>query len=409
MPRIDVIIGAGYGDEGKGLTTSYWSTQFPELKKKLVIRFNGGAQAGHTVEVKGKTRNFRHVFSHIGSGSYHEADTYLPEQFIINPLLFKKEVAEIDFLGDVDIYVHPLARVTTPIDMIINQAIEMHRGYTTTKHGSVGVGINETIKRSEVLKYNLNAILIRCEPVEELMKKLQMIRDEWIPIRCGQLGFKLQPQFAELLTDKLLYNFILDCKYFKNQTKIGSSDILYDFDHLIFEGAQGLMLDMDYGKFPYVTHSNTGMKNVNAILNEACISDVRNIWYVTRCYATRHCAGPMANEMDMKPFKGIVDKTNIPNDWQGTLRYSYLDLSSMFDIIAGDEPKGNAKVGYFVTCLDQIAEDDDVYVFDHGDLKNLGPAVQGMTKLLDSFSYHVFDSNIYYSIGPTADDVVLYK
>ena len=409
MPRIDVVIGAGFGDEGKGLTTSYWSSQFPELKKKLVIRFNGGAQAGHTVEVKGKNRNYRHVFSHIGSGSYHEADTYLPEQFIVNPLLFKKELAEIDFLGDATIYVHPLARVTTPIDMIINQAIEVHRGYTATKHGSVGVGINETIKRSEHPKYKLNAILIRCEPVEELMKKLQLIRDEWIPIRCAQLGFKLQPQFAELLTDKLLYNFILDCKWFKNQTQIGSSDILYDFDHLIFEGAQGLMLDMDYGKFPYVTHSNTGMKNVDVILNEACISDVRNIWYVTRCYSTRHGAGPMANEMDMKPFKGIVDKTNVPNDWQGTLRYSYLDIYELFKNVAVDTPAKNVNRGFFITCLDQIAEDDDVFIFDFGELKNLGPSLEGMTNLLKQFASRTINSNVYYSTGPTAEDVVLYK
>ena len=86
--KISVVIGANYGDEGKGLATDYLASQGT---KSLVVRFNGGAQAGHTVVTPD---GCRHVFHHFGSGVFAEADTFLSKFFIVNPILFRTEFEE---------------------------------------------------------------------------------------------------------------------------------------------------------------------------------------------------------------------------------------------------------------------------------------------------------------------------
>ena len=83
---VNVVIGSNFGDEGKGSVTDLLS-----IRKTLNIRFNGGAQAGHTVCY----RNKRHVFHHFGAGSFQGAKTYLSKHFIVNPLIFKKEYEEL--------------------------------------------------------------------------------------------------------------------------------------------------------------------------------------------------------------------------------------------------------------------------------------------------------------------------
>ena len=413
--RIDVVIGSGFGDEGKGLTTAFWSSQFPELKKKLVVRFNGGAQAGHTVVYNGEKLKCRHVFSHLGSGTFQNADTYLSKFFIVNPMLFFKEYQSIEYLPNIKILVSPDARVTTPFDMMMNQALEIYRSANSYKHGSVGVGINETIKRSENSEYDLRVRDIQKLSIKKIFEKVKKIRDEWIPIRLEQLNMQKMPDcfIDALLSNEIIYRYATDCKYFAKRAKLADASMVNDYDHLIFEGAQGLLLDMDYGQFPYVTPSNTGMKNVNEILNDFSIFDDANVWYISRCYLTRHGSGPLKNEIDMLPFKNVDDKTNVTNKWQDSLRFSYLDVSAMLRAVCFDgmPSKSNRRlnVGYFITCLDQIAQDDDVFVFNEDELVNLGPGVDGMTALLNIFAKRTVNSNVYYSKGPTIEDVILYK
>ena len=90
MTNIIAVIGAGYGDEGKGLFTDYFANQHND---SIICRSNGGAQAGHTVVTP---NGIRHVFSHLGAGSFSDKPTFLSEHFICNPLLFKKEYITID-------------------------------------------------------------------------------------------------------------------------------------------------------------------------------------------------------------------------------------------------------------------------------------------------------------------------
>ena len=122
------VIGANWGDEGKGLMTDYHSDE-----NTLVIRFNGGPQAGHTVH----RWPLRHEFHHFGAGTLAGASTFLSKHFLNNPVLYFEELKILhakDF--EPAVFVHPDGLVTTPWDMMINQMIEEHRG--TARHGSCG-------------------------------------------------------------------------------------------------------------------------------------------------------------------------------------------------------------------------------------------------------------------------------
>ena len=146
MKKAYAVIGANFGDEGKGLMTDLFCRTGGSV---INIRSNGGAQAGHTVCT---SDGRRHVFSHIGSGSFAGADTYLSGYFILNPMLFSKEAAVLGKdTGNIFIDRHCI--VTLPCDMLINQFVETARG--KSRHGSCGVGIFETIVRNRDSRYAL--------------------------------------------------------------------------------------------------------------------------------------------------------------------------------------------------------------------------------------------------------------
>jgi adenylosuccinate synthase len=132
-----------------------------------------------------------------------------------------------------------------------------------------------------------------------------------------------------------------------------SDDVLYTIHpHLVFEGAQGLLLDEHTGQFPYVTRSNTGLTNVVKL---APVDEALNVWYVTRAYLTRHGAGPMVGE-DSSVGDGVVDLTNKPNDWQGSLRFAPLDPYAVLANICRDVNACGRQVvvNVVVTCCDQV-------------------------------------------------------
>src|SRR5262249_8795597 len=110
-----VVIGAGYGDEGKGLMTDALAASFGPAA--TVVRFNGGAQAGHTVTL---ASGRRHVFHHIGSGTLAGVRTFLSRFFVANPILFGPEIAALKSAGVTPrIMIDPDAPITTPYDMMI--------------------------------------------------------------------------------------------------------------------------------------------------------------------------------------------------------------------------------------------------------------------------------------------------
>lgn len=350
-----VIIGAGFGDEGKGLLTDFHAASFGA--GCVVVRFNGGAQAGHTVVLPDGRR---HVHSHFASGTLGGAKTFLSRYFVSNPLLFERERIELEKLGITSpvVLADDRAPVTTPYDMLINQWVELSRG--GGRHGSCGVGFGETIER------NLNEqFAIQISDLVDghrLRATLLAIRKEWVPARLEKLKVsKLSAEQKELLfSDQLLNDFIEAATRFYTRLELARPEILTSAAGIVFEGAQGLLLDEDYGWFPHVTRSHTGLKNVVQLAAEAGLQQLDCV-YATRAYATRHGAGPLPHELAAKPYPRIEDLTNIPNPHQGHLRFGWLDLDLLSSTINADfegyAVTGNIKITkkLAVTCLDQLA------------------------------------------------------
>lgn len=357
------VIGANWGDEGKGLSVDALASRLVDTGREVtVVRSNGGAQAGHGVE---RPEGGRHVFHHIGSGTFVGAATHLSQFFIAHPMVMQKEVDDLERLGARPdrITIDPRAPVTTPWDMAINQALEIKRA--GGRHGSCGLGIGETIERQEK-GWRLSAGDLW---QNDLCDKLGRIRDEWMPRRLEILGIDPEESpLAEILTGRaeLTSAFLADCRDFVQNVEILPDAELIDCDVVLFEGAQGLQLDVDFGVFPYVTRAHTGIRNMLTIAKEAHIQSIKAT-YVTRPYATRHGAGPLPNEapgaagLGKIDWANIVDPTNVTNDWQGAIREAALDLNLLERTIRKDISLANGSgirvdAGIGVTCLDQIPE-----------------------------------------------------
>ena len=312
MKDIKIVIGGNMGDEGKGLMTDYFS----QRKNGIVVCSNGGAQRGHTVVTP---NGIRHVFHHFGSGTFNGASTYLSEDFICNPIIFKQEYDELINLGyRPEVHINENCMITTPWDMMTNQIIEESRG--KDKHGSCGLGIFETIKRYRAGVTDVN-FSIRDYYLEKFEKEKISLSYKWKKL---------------FFDDRIFHHFVDDLAFMNvHSVETKANDFLNDFDNIIFEAAQGLLLDqnnIDY--FPHLTPSNTGIKNSQKIIENTTWTDEINVetCYVSRTYLTRHGAGKFPSECDkslIKPF--MFDKTNVPNPHQDTLRYGMLDLKELRD------------------------------------------------------------------------------
>lgn len=352
MRKGQVIIGANYGDEGKGLMTDYFASQNPE--SSIIVRFNGGAQAGHTVVAPDGRR---HVFGHFGAGSFLGCPTYLSPYFIVNPMLFLREHLELESKGiDPYVYLDRRAIVTTPFDVFINQFIEARRA--RGRHGSCGVGINETVTRSlrsPELRVEVADLL---EPAK-LEHRLTSICQAWLPDRLRELNVVAEEEegvksFLERSQD-IIQRFLQDVEQVLSKSMTCSS-CPAKYNNLIFEGAQGLLLDeARIDLYPHLTRSRTGLTNVIELARALKI-DHLDVSYITRTYLTRHGAGPLPGEESWT----FPDLTNIPNMFQGHLRFATLDLEQLAYSINKDlsQAKYNdlsvdATIAF--TCVDHIA------------------------------------------------------
>ncbi len=368
MKKCSIVIGSLWGDEGKGHMTDILCN----TPNTLNVRFNGGAQASHTVVTP---EGWRHAFRHFGSGTFAGAKTYLASKFIVNMEAFVLEARELNDKFDLHpaVFVNPDCIVTTPWDVYINQGIETMR--EGSRHGSCGFGINETVERSRYVKYTITVYDLLFE--SSLVEKLKLIRDEYVPKRLKEeynISIKDMPKkYIDLMNNpENIDMFIFYKNEFLKRVRVLGDSVLSVFDNVVFEGAQGLLLDQDNEKYyPHVTSSNTGIKNVMDILNRTKIECGIDIYYMSRCYITRHGAGPLENELPNSPYDNVSDLTNIPNEFQGGLRYSYLDLDLLGKTIFKDErlAKCWAKVNIVITCIDQLGK--EFKYFENNELKSV--------------------------------------
>lgn len=364
MKNVDVVIGANFGDEGKGVTTDYLVVNKPEIP--LVVRFNGGAQAGHTVQISSPAGERRHVFSHFGSGTLRGAPTFLAKDFIVNPILFLKEY---ETLKDVSpkVYASKHCLVTTPYDMMINQFVEEER--KQYRHGSCGVGINETVTRSSNERFKLTVDDLANSTRNQIIGKLTDIKNNYVFNRLLTLGYPMvyEKYKSVFESEDIPIRFIQDINEFLTRV-YGISDvngvenIFLKYENVIFEGAQGLLLDEHHHWFPHVTRSRTGMTNVTKILKDLNFTGSVHTYYTTRTYLTRHGEGPLPGEVGWKMLNGTnldpLDKTNIPNRYQGALRFAPYNFSLFHSAVFKDfhtAVKDGIDVipHVSITCLDQ--------------------------------------------------------
>ena len=388
--RADIVIGANFGDEGKGLVTDYLAARYEE--EALIVRHNGGAQAGHTVTAPDGRR---HVFKHFGSGSLAGAKTYLSRFFVCNPIIYLQEQEKLRALGvHPMVYVDPSAPISTPYDMMINQISEESRG--NGRHGSCGVGFGETIGRSLHPDFVLHFIDLANR--EKLRTFLLKTRNEWVPQRLRVLGINdLSPAWVERINSGRILDWYLDqAQKFAASVHLAPHGLLKTTPHVVFEGAQGLLLDQDSQWFPHVTRSHTGIRNALTLAREAGIEEI-DVTYISRAYCTRHGAGPLPHELMQKPYEAIHDETNIPNEYQGSLRFAHLDLdllsSTIFDDLkhGQDFPKLTFRLG--LSCMDQVGS--DIGFINRGRFEQASPNVF-LAKVME----HGFD-RLLLSYGPT--------
>lgn len=289
--NIKVVIGANLGDEGKGLVSGALAKYRDPQSRLLTVLFNGGAQRAHTINYD----NSDIILHNVGAGNYYGGDTYYHSRFMVDPmaLLITQESAIID----------PNCRVVLPCDVMKNRGDEENR-----KHGTCGMGIFACAKRSETE----NAIFIKdFEDEFSLYNKIRRFDHS---------------------TDAL-YNldmFMRGVAYIKQHCTIATfNEIRYNYDDIIFEAGQGLLLDQNNkGDFPHLTPSSTGSYNIARMIED--MNCVPELYYVSRTYLTRHGNGPLDHECQKEDINpDIVDKTNQPNDWQGNLRFSKLDTNKL--------------------------------------------------------------------------------
>lgn len=403
------VMGAGFGDEGKGLLTDYLVRR---LEAPLVGRFNGGGQAGHTVVTP---EGQRHIFSHVGAGTLAGADTLLGRRFILNPYVLDAEMAELKALGqEPGIYCHPDAPVTTVFDMALNAAAELERG--KGRHGSCGLGINETVTRHE-RGFTLTARDLRRMSRAELAEQLKLIHQHWVPARLKELGIKDPTTAFHLKTGEVLKNdsydehairLMMGALHCWVSDDVGTRRFLEEDKPLVLEGAQGLALDEELGSFPHVTRSRTGLVQAMELASWCWCSTIRPI-YVTRAYVTRHGAGPLKHEGEsITPDGAISDTTNVSNEWQGHLRFAPLDLAELRrfierDLLRAHQDNDDVRIEapvLAITCLDQVGS--QVTVWDVDGQRVVVPVEEVPSFIQQQVGFRVG----YTSWGPTWRDVV---
>ena len=353
VKEVKFVIGANYGDEGKGVMSDYY-TRIARQNGHTVLNvlYNGGCQRGHTV--------LNHVFHCFGAGALRGADTYYTRNFMFNPTAWWFEFQELN--QQPMLYINENCRVTTPYDVHINQLIEEKRG--NKRHGSCGLGIFETRKRCEETEGLYAKDLLDSEV---LYQKLHRIKNIWAPVRCEELD-------VQYSNDNIyeLDNFIscVEQALKSGKIKICGDEVMLNYNTVIFEGGQGLLLSETNTKdFPHLTPSDTRYhgavnelyyiyKNSNANF-EFCM--------MTRPYLTRHGAGPLLNECKREDISDkIVDETNMPNQWQGSLRFAPIadrdgkrlvcgNMNQVFSLSLNIAPDFCSRASYSIgiTCLDQ--------------------------------------------------------
>lgn len=321
--KASIVIGANYGDEGKGTVVANLTKESTNV---LNVLTNGGSQRGHSI----LTKDGSMTFQHFGSGTYHGADNYYSAWYILNPMQFVKEYCEL-IVKPRYIYRDRRCRWSTPYDVMANIIDEETRG----RHASCGMGIWMTIRRCDRMPIML---------FDDFVKNKDKQHSYLESVKAYYETFMEIPQKWKDTwnSDILKAHFIQDCQIMHTLTKTAGIATMKLYDNIIFENGQGLLL-CDTGKDTEdTTPSNTGISYALSMIKEMGIDDV-TAHYVTRPYLTRHGDGNIQNALDRITLSSDIseDRTNHYNDYQGEFRYGKLDIQQLYERIVTDSKNVN--------------------------------------------------------------------
>ena len=279
---VDVILGLQWGDEGKGKIVDYFAPRYD-----LIARFQGGPNAGHTLYVDGK----KIVLHQIPSGIFHEkAINLIGNGVVLDPVTLKRECESVAAFG-VDyrknLYIAQRAHLILPTHRALDKASEMSKGQEKIgstlkgigpaymdKTGRNGLRVGDLLDKSFTTQY----IRLRLKH-QKLLDSLNFHEDlsQW------------EEEFFEALEFMRQFK-IVNGEYFIN-------DKISQGKTVLAEGAQGSMLDVDFGTFPFVTSSNTISAGVCTGLGVAP-QQIRDVIGVSKAYCTRVGSGPFPTELE---------------------------------------------------------------------------------------------------------------
>lgn len=332
MLKHKVVVGLGFGDEGKGTIVDALCARD---RYNYVVRFSGGPQAAHNVVLDDGTH---HTFAQFGAGTFSDTPTILSRFMMVNPFNLAQEADALwEKLGE-DPYkylrVSENSLLITPWHVALNQLEEIRRGWD--RHGSCGEGIGIAQKfaldypdlafRVKDLLLDRDSFVAKAMMVKELLKaeyggpsKEEIsLMDQQVLLGLGRTPGNLQGMYRMFLGDSNL--MIVTDEEIKNMISSGPC---------VFEGSQGALLDEWKGFHPYTTWSTTTPENALTLLEEAGVNreDVEVIG-TTRTYHTRHGAGPFPSELtDGRAYRLHKREThNTYGVFQGHWRVGDLDL-----------------------------------------------------------------------------------
>ena len=279
---VDAILGLQWGDEGKGKIVDYFAPRYD-----IIARFQGGPNAGHTLYVGGK----KVVLHQIPSGVFHENTTNLiGNGVVLDPVTLKRECETVAGFGvDVkkNLFISQRTHLILPTHRALDKASELQKG--NDKIGSTLKGIGPAymdktgrngLRVGDLLDKNFTTSYIR------LRLKHQRLLDNF---NFQEDITAWEEEFFEAI-DFLRSLNIVNGEYFINEKISAGKKVLA-------EGAQGSMLDIDFGTFPFVTSSNTTTSGVCNGLGIAP-QKIREVMGVTKAYCTRVGGGPFPTELE---------------------------------------------------------------------------------------------------------------
>ncbi|MDP1826937.1 MAG: adenylosuccinate synthetase [Archangium sp.] len=313
QPRAFIVTGLGFGDCGKGTVTDALTRRFDA---RLVVRFNGGAQAGHNVVLPDGRH---HTFAQFGAGTFVEGvRTHLAAQVVVHPTAL---AVEADYLARVRVSdawsrltVDPRCLVTTPFHQAAGRLRER-----LSRHGTCGVGVGETVR--DALAHADDALRmseLHDRGVGDLLERIRARLFQSLPIAVEKDADWL------LLQDPELARRWLDLVRALPLRLVTDEEVAHAHrEHpIVFEGAQGILLDEHHGFHPHTTWSTCTARHALHWLR-ASPHRVERVG-VLRSTLTRHGAGPLPSESAELSAR-LPEPHNQSAGWQGAFRVGWFD------------------------------------------------------------------------------------